>query len=74
MGFNMFTYAKNFQQPNNVIISIDLTHPLCNPFNDFVNLTCHDCVTPWDPSLLFSASQLLWERGDIVPGLYLILA
>jgi hypothetical protein len=31
-------------------------------------------VTPWDPSLLFSASQLLWERGDIVPGLYPILA
>jgi hypothetical protein len=25
-------------------------------------------ITPWDPSLLFSASQLLWERGDIVPG------
>jgi hypothetical protein len=31
-------------------------------------------VTPWDPSLLFSASRLLWERGDIVPGLYPILA
>jgi hypothetical protein len=30
-------------------------------------------VTPWDPSLLFSTSQLLWEQGDIVPGLYLIL-
>jgi hypothetical protein len=30
-------------------------------------------VTPWDPSLLLSASQLLWERGDIVPGLYPIL-
>jgi hypothetical protein len=33
-----------------------------------------DTVTPWDPSLLFSASQLLWEWGDIAPGLYLILA
>jgi hypothetical protein len=34
----------------------------------------HLYVTPWDPSLLFSASQLLWEWGDIVPGLYPILA
>jgi hypothetical protein len=31
-------------------------------------------ATPWDPSLLFSASQLLWEWGDIVSRLYLILA
>jgi hypothetical protein len=31
-------------------------------------------VTPWDLSLLFSASQLLWEWGDIVLRLYLILA
>jgi hypothetical protein len=30
-------------------------------------------VTPWDPSLLFSASQLLWERGDIVPNYILYL-
>jgi hypothetical protein len=35
---------------------------------------CTVPVTPWDPSLLFSASQLLWERGDKVPGLYPILA
>jgi hypothetical protein len=30
-------------------------------------------ITPWDPSLLSSTSQLLWEWGDIVLRLYLIL-